>query len=293
MNFRQLQIFEAVARLHSFSRAAQELHIAQPAVSIAVRKLETEIELPLFLRNERQVQLTEAGELLLGHARSMLRQREQALEQIRELRGLDRGEVRIAMPAMHGAYFFPTRFVAFKARYPGLKLAVIEAGTAEIEERLLSGTIDLGVVMVDRVSDELEVKPFLREQLLAWVPADHRFATRHALGVAEFLEQPLVLTRPGYFMRETVDRLGAELGVHPRIEAETNLMLLTRALLLAGVGISTCMSMVARDDAELVGVPFDEPIHFNMGLAWRRSHHLSGANRAFVDFLLEEAAGGA
>ena len=287
MDFRQLQIFESVARNLSFSGAGRELHLAQPAVSIAIRKLEDKLELPLFHRADRQVQLTEAGELLLEHARSMLGQRQTALAQMRELKGLDRGEVRVVMPAMHGAYYFPSVFSEFKRLFPGLGLKVIEAGTAAIQQQLLNGDVELGVVMVDRAaSDELEVHQFLDEELLAWVPSTHRFASLDSIEFSDFAAEPLVLTHKGYFMRETIDHLGLDQGLALRVEAETNLMLLTRELLLDGIGISTCMRMVADGDPQLIGVPFRPAIHFNMGIAWRRNHYLSAANRAFVEFLL-------
>jgi DNA-binding transcriptional LysR family regulator len=287
MDIRQLEIFVAVAKHNSFTRASRELHIVQPAISIAIRKLEEEVGVTLLNRSTKKVALTSEGKRLHQHALSILNQREQALLEMKELKGLEQGDVRIAMPAMHGSYFFPKLFSRFKQRYPALTVHVQEAGTKEVQQALLDGSTELGVVMVDEAPDTLEIKPFLVEQMVVLVSPSHRFAKQKRISFKQFIKEPLIVTREGYFMRETINRMSHQAGIEPKVQFETNLTLLTKQLVLDGHGISTGMSMVLKDETDVVGVPFNPPIRFNMGIAWKKNHYLSQSNQAFVNFLLE------
>jgi len=286
MDIRQLEILASVAKHRSFTRASQELHIVQPAISIAIRKLEAEVGVTLFNRSGKKALLTNEGERLYQHAQIMLKQRELALLEMRELKGLEQGEVRIAMPSMHASYFFPPLFSRFIQRHPGLKIHVQEAGTREVQQALLEGTIELGVVMVDEAPENLHIRPFLTEQMMVLVSPEHRFAKKQSIRFTQFAQEPLILPHDGYFMRETINRLSQQNDTAITIAFETNLMLLTKQLVLDNHGISTAMSMVLENETDMVGLPFNPPIDFHMGIAWKKNHYLSQSNQAFVDFLL-------
>lgn len=286
MDIRQLQIFRSVAQHLNFSKAAEELYIAQPAISIAIKKLENELDTPLFSRTSKQVSLTPEGAALLSHANTILKQLADAKTEMQALRGLERGEVRIAMPAMLGAYHFPALFDQFMQDHPSLQIYVEEAGTRQIEQHLLDGSIDLGVVIMDQAREALEVHPLIDEEMVICTSPNHPFAKRDKVTAEEFFEENLILIKEGYFLRETIDRLSQELHKTPKIIFETNLMLLIKRLVLGGKGIGTCLRFVLEEEQELGGVPFDPPVIFRMGLAWKKDHYLSAANRAFVNFLL-------
>lgn len=287
MDIRQLQIFCSVARHLNFSKAANELFIAQPAVSIAIKKLETELHTLLFNRASKKVSLTEEGKVLLIHAHTILKQARDAKLEMDELRGLGAGQVRIAMPAMHGAYYFPAIFQAFMQQHPNLRVYVQEEGTRQIEQNLVNGSIDLGIITNNQIPQSLEAHPLLDEQLVACVAPDHPFALRKYIPFAEFADENLVLIKEGYFLRETINRLSQNAHKSPNIVFETNLMLLIKKLVLGGIGISACLNFVLNDETELIGVPFDPPIYLNMAIAWKKDHYLSAANRSFVEFILK------
>ncbi len=286
MDIRQLQIFRSVAQHLSFSKAAEELFIAQPAISISIKKLELELETSLFNRAAKKVSLTPEGKALLSHANSILKQVSDAKTEMHALRGLEKGEVRIAMPAMHGAYYFPALFDHFMRINPSLQIYVEEAGTRQIEQQLQDGSIDLGIVIMDEAPDTLEVHPLIDEEMVVCCEPGHPFAQLDHVSIDAFFEENLILIKEGYFLRETIDRLSLQLQKTPKIIFETNLMLLIKRLVLSGKGISTCLQFVLEEEQELRGTSFDPPIFFRMGLAWKKNHYLSAANRAFVDFLL-------
>lgn len=289
MDLRQLRVFTAVARHRSFTRAAEELHIAQPAVSMAVRKLEEELELTLLHRQEKRVALTAEGEVLLRHAERLLEQAQVAQDEMAELRGLARGEVRIGIPPMMSAYYFPQVIRDFRSRYPNLRLSVNGEGAARIQRMIVRGEIDIGVIAGAQIPAGLTGERFLREEIVACVPAGHRLADRASLPLEEFLAEPLLLFKEGYTMRELIDEQLQRLRVEPQVVFETNLFSLVRSLIKEGLGLSTFLRMVVRGDPELVAISFAPPLHLDLHIAWKADGYLSKADRAFVDFLLAHA----
>jgi len=286
MDLRQLRVFVEVVRQGSFTRAAERLHIAQPAVSITIRKLEEELELSLLNRRERRVRLTAEGENLLRHAERVLDNVAAAETEMAELRGLTKGEVRIGIPPMMSSYYFPRIIREFCDAYPNLKLSVNGDGAARIQRQIARGEIDLGVVAGQKLLPGLQSRHFLREEIVACVPISHPLAGRSSILLSEFLRQPLILFKEGYYMRELMDDLMADHVLRPQVVFETNLFSLVRSLIKQKLGISTFLRMVVRGDDELAAVSFDPPLYLDLLVAWKADRYLSRANRAFIDFLL-------
>lgn len=289
MDIKPLRYFQAVAETLSFTRAAEQLHIAQPAISMAIRKLETELELTLFHRQDKRVSLTDEGRHLLQQSRRILQALDDAQLEMAELRGLTRGEVRVGIPSMLGSYYFPPILMAFRHRYPTLNLSVIEGGTWQLQQMLERGELDLGIIVAEFVPEALEAKTFLREQMLVTLASDHPLAAQQAISYDAFFDEELVMFKEGYFHRKIVDRMAAHSGHTPNIGFETNLIPLIKAIVKQGFGISTLLGMVIEEDPELVGRPFEEPVWLDLSIAWRRDGYLSQANRTFVDFLLSQS----
>lgn len=287
MDLRQLRVFVEVARQENFTRAAERLHVAQPAISISIRKLEEELELTLLNRQEKRVTLTAEGETLLGHAERILEGCAAATAEMSELRGLQSGEVRIGIPPMMSSYYFPEIIRQFRERFPKLKLSVNGEGAASIQRMISRGEIDMGVIAGHRVPEELESQLFLREEVVIGVPADHHLAGREKIEIAEFLREPQIVYKKGYYMRELMDALAEGLERKPQVVFETNLFSLVRSLVKERLGLSTFLRMVVSGDPELAAISLDPPVHLDLVIAWKANRYLSRANRAFIDFLLE------
>lgn len=287
MELRQIRAFVTVARERNFTRAAEKLHIAQPAVSIAIGKLEEELELTLFNRQSRQVALTAEGEVFLQHAERILSDCRAADMEMAELKGLSRGEVRIGIPPMMSSYYFPRIIRDFHASYPHLQLSVNGEGAARIQRMIAQGEIDMGVIAGSNLPEGLKSSRFLREEIVACVPAGHPLTLRTSIRLEELLAEPLVLFKKGYYMRELTDEVMRGSQREPQVVFETNLFSLVRSLIKEGVGVSTLLRMVVTDEPQLAAISFDPPLYLDLHIAWKADGYLSRANRAFVDFLLE------
>ncbi|MCF7716936.1 LysR family transcriptional regulator [Aeromonas jandaei] len=288
MDLKQLTYLLAVRDAGSFTRAANSLHVAQPAISMAIAKLEQQLELRLFDRQDRAVRLTPEGEVLCRHAERLLLQMHQAEAEMAELKGLERGEVRIGIPYMMGSYYFPSRLMAFKHRYPGLKIRVEEAGTRELLSRMVDGTLDLAILITSDLPPAIEGAHLLSEEMLMVVGEDHPLRGAASVTLAQFFTQELALFRRGFYHREHMEALAQKLGVEPDIAFESNLIPLLKAVVRQGFAVTTFLRMVLEEEPDLCGVPFAPPIFLDLCVAWRRGDPLSMANRALRDFLLKD-----
>src|SRR5918911_4916727 len=188
MEMHQLAYFESVSRHLHFTRAAEELNVAQPSVSQQIRKLEAELGTPLFHRMKRRVALTEAGQTFLPHARAVLKRLDEARAEVQELTGLRRGSLAVGAPPSVGTHLLPRALAAFSRRHPGIALSFREAGSRPLVTLLEQGELDLAVVIQPLRHPVLETTPLLEEPLLLAVPRGHRLAARQQVRLAELAD---------------------------------------------------------------------------------------------------------
>lgn len=261
MDIKTLRCFSSVARHRSFTRAAEQLNLAQPAVSMAIKRLEQQLSLSLFHRKERKISLTDEGNRLLLHADKILQAVNDAELEMQELTGLTNGEVRVGIPSMLGSYYFPPFLMGFRHRYPGLRLSVVEGGTARIQELLEQGELDIGIIVDELKPDSLEGEVFLQEQMLVCVSQDHPLSQKQSISYQEFFAEELVVFKEGFFHRQVTEQIARKLQLTPKISFETNLIPLIQAIVRQGFGISALLNRAIDDAGDLVGIPFTEPLY--------------------------------
>ncbi|MGG5572641.1 LysR family transcriptional regulator [Vibrio diazotrophicus] len=285
METRHLKYFVEVAQHQSFTHAASALHIAQPALSIAIKKFEQQLGVTLFRRDERKVSLTHEGEVLLEHALRILRQLEDAQLAVDELKGLVKGEVRLGTPSMMGSYFFPEIIMAFKSYFPNLKMTMVEAGTQSIRKMLLNGELDIGVILNHDLPPDLEVDPLLSSQMVAVVGKEHELVEKKEIEFKEFFDHELVMFKPGYFHRDFIDNTCKEHKLTANISFETNLLPMILSIVKHEYAITALLELVTDHESEIRAIPFNPPVYLDLALAWRKEGYLSNADRTFIEFV--------
>ncbi|EFP95325.1 LysR family transcriptional regulator [Vibrio caribbeanicus] len=285
MDSRHLRHFVAVAEHRHFTQAAKALHIAQPALSISIKKLEHLLGVELFRREDRQISLTDEGIVLYEHARRILQQMGDAQLAIAELKGLEKGEVRLGAPSMMGSYFFPQILMAFKSRYPNLKLTLVDAGARDIRQMLLEGELDLGVIDDENVPDDLETDHLLTVEMVAVVSELHPLAKHNSIDFNQFLDHELVMFKSGYFHREFIEKKASECCKAIKFSFETNLLTLILSIVKHEFAITALLDLVTKNETGVVGVPFSPNVHMDLALAWRKDGYLSIADKTFIEFI--------
>src|SRR5713101_1537270 len=206
MTLRQLRTFKTVADLNSFSLAAQRLKLSQPSISYQVKELEEALGVPLLDRLGKRVQLTEAGTLLYGYARRMLDVLDEATIAIEEMRGIQRGNLRVGASTTVGIYLLPAALGAFKKLHPGLVISLEIGLRARVQEQVLRNELDLAVVGPASKDPELAIIPFISDELVVVAPANHPLASRRGLTLKHLAGQPFVMREPASGSRLSLEK---------------------------------------------------------------------------------------
>lgn len=285
MEFRQLEYFIEVALCQNFTRAAENLLVAQPAVSKAIQKLEQELQVTLIDRSSKHIALTPEGEVFLQHAKEILHRVEETKVEMNEMRGLEKGEVRIGLPSMVGSYYFPAIIKDFKRKYSALRINVVEEGTMQVQRLIERGEVDLGIIVVDQPLEHLDYIPLLHEEMVACVPSDHPFAQKDYVTYHDLVKEPLILFKEGYFQRHLILETSKITGVNPNVSFSANQLSLIKSFVAEGLGVTLFLRLVAAADPKLVAVCLNPPIYLSLAVAWNKNKYLSLASQAFLDFL--------
>ena len=215
MDFPRLTVFQAVARRLSFSQAADDVHLSQPAVSKHIRQLEAELGVTLFQRAGNRVELTDAGRILTDYAERVATLSEEVRRVLGELAGLKRGYLRLAASSTPGLYLLPEALARFSRRYPGIEVSLWLGNSSAVAQQVLQGAADLGFVGMRSELPGLQVRPFAEDQIVLATPSDHRLARGAAFSRELLAGETLILREAGSGTRQVVEAGLAQLQVRP------------------------------------------------------------------------------
>src|SRR5215831_2195041 len=292
MELRQLAYFDAVVRHGSFTKAAQRLHVAQPAVSAQIRRLESELGTTLLERTTRRVALTHAGEVLLAQARQALAQLDAAQGDLAELSAVLHSRVQIGATQVLGSLDLPASLASFRRRYPGVSLALQTGLIAKLLGMLDAGDVDL---ILGPVHDDLpaayQARPLVPESLVLVTPPGHPLAARGNVPLAAAGDEPFVCMPADSRLRAILADAAVAEGFVPRVEFETYSPASIRDLVSAGLGVALLARSAAEGPGPAIGVCelARAPEHPSIGLIRARGRPLTPAARAFADHLAQAA----
>jgi LysR family transcriptional activator of glutamate synthase operon len=300
MDLRQLAYAEAVARHRHFTRAAEELHVAQSALSHQVGRLEFELGTKLFNRTTRSVEVTEAGEAVVARARRVLSEVEDLRGEVDELRGLTRGRVSIGALPPAGSIDTPALLTAFKARYPGIEVHLRGGIVEEFIRFLAHGELDAAFCLQPRIEAEariafpagIAVERLGEDELVAALPPAHELTHAKRLGARDFAELPLISPGPGSALRAAADAFLRDVAYRPRFSLDSNDPFLIRCLVSQGFGVALLPGAFASLPGPSIEVRALRPAaRLEVLLIWREERQLSPALQAFIEFVRAEVAG--
>lgn len=283
-----MRSFVALAEELHFTRAAQRLHIAQPALSQQIARLERELGVALVDRTTRRVALTDAGDILLRHARRMLTEEAVARAELDELAGLRRGHLVVGAAQAMGPVDLARLLVGFHRRHPAVELTVREALSVDLNVAVLADELDLAFVTGVADNTDIDSRRLASEDLVCILSPLHRLAGRAAVSLAELRGDTFVMFAGSATIRRQVEAAADASGFTPQVGFETSDITRIRALVSAGLGVA----IIPRSDAEARGPRVTSRPLRDGGLAhavhvcWRRGRRLSPAARALLDLTL-------
>jgi DNA-binding transcriptional LysR family regulator len=291
MDLRQLRYLVALAEEQHFTRAAAREHVAQPALSQQISRLEREVGVPLVERTTRKVAITDAGHLLVARARRILGELEAAGSELQALRGVHTGRVTVGTIHTMGPIDVSLALAIFHERHPGVDLTVREQSSDELAEMLRYDEIDLAFLSVTEPIESrgLGLYQLISEELVVILPPDHRLGRRRRIRMAELEGQQFIAFREGARLRELLELAGRQAGFEPQVGLESNESERIRRLVARRMGVA----ILPRSDATATGsglavATLTEPaLTRDITLAWRQGRRHSPAATEFLELARE------
>lgn len=290
---RQLKVFDTVARLSSFSRAAQALHLTQPAVSTQIGKLEDHAGVPLFEQLGKKIYLTAAGVVLLEHCRAIIRRFDDAEAAITQFRGISGGRLNVAVISA-GDYFFPRILVEFARRHESVTINLSVHNREDLLAHLADNLTDLAIMVRPPVDADTVEQAFAPHPYVIVAPPGHPLASRRRIPLARVIREPFVVREKGSDTWQSMaQRMGAQID-HLNVAMQIKSTETIKQAVIAGMGVSFLSAhTVSRELREGSLVILDVqgfPLMLNWYVVHRRHKHLPPVAQAFKQFLTTEGA---
>ncbi|GAB4261305.1 MAG: selenium metabolism-associated LysR family transcriptional regulator [Deferrisomatales bacterium] len=293
LNLKQLKVFYFVAKHLSFTRAAEDLFITQPAVTMQIDKLEQHCETRLFTRERNRLTLTEAGAVLFSYAEKIMRLAFEAEQAIDNLKANPSGVLRIGTTKTFARYLMPPYVLRFHEAFPKIRIQLDEGSSDEMAVSLLYGRNDLAVVGRIPYDRRLEVHPFPgneRDELVVVVPPTHRLAARECVPLEEIRGEPLLLREKGSGTRQVILEHFREQGIQPTVLLEAGNVDFIKDLVERGAGIGILGMMSVKEElrsGRLRAVPLaGGGLTISIDVVVPAEGYRPMAVRSFLEFLL-------
>lgn len=286
-NLNQLRVFHSVATLLSFTRAAEELHLTQPGISKHIKDLEEHYGNRLFNRLGKKVALTQAGEVLLKAVTEAFRLVDEANVKISDLKGLVGGNLNIGASIMIGTYLLPRILAKFRHRHPGVDISLDISLSQQIEDKVLAGTLEVGLIGHRPADTRLIVQKFQSDRMVMIVSAGHSWAKRKKpVGLPELTDQTFLLPRQGSGTRKILEDLFHRSGIRLKQTLELGTTEGVKKGVEAGLGISIISQHIVQSELATGLIRSlnlkDAGLRRDLFIVYRKDRYLSAAAQEFL-----------
>ena len=294
VTLRQLRVFESVARLLSYTRAAEELHLSQPAVSMQIRQLEDNLGLPLFERVGKKVYITEAGQEMYHYSRGVEQQLSEAETVLENLKGLRQGRLVLAV-ASTATYFVPRLFDEFNKKYEAVSLSLDVTNREGLLSHLEANDTDMIIMGLPPGEMDLEAEAFLDNPLVVIAPPGHPLVGQRHIPMETLQQETFIMRERGSGTRISTERVFEDVGIQLKTGMEMSSNEAIKQAVQAGLGLGVLSIHTLEVELMLKRLVVldveDFPIIRHWYIVHRRGKRFSAVAQAFRDFVLTESKG--
>ncbi len=283
-----LETFHLVARLQSFSEAAQRLGITQPAVTQQISRLERSLGLTLFDRVGRRIAVTDAGQTLDTFAQRIFHLLDAARDAMENLAGLKTGHLDIGASRTAGAYYIADLLDRFKKKYPGVRVSLSVGNSETILARVLDFSLHAGLIAGPCDNPHLTSLPLIRDRMLVVLPPGHRLSDNPVAGIPDLRECPMILREPGSATRRLIEQAFKAHGLDVTVSMELESNEAIKSAIADGIGVGIMAHAAVAEElatGRLIGRPLREPLSLDFFLIYHRDRTLSPVVAALLALL--------
>ncbi|MFD2371195.1 LysR substrate-binding domain-containing protein [Brevibacillus sp. GCM10020057] len=291
MSLSKFEVVITAIETGSLTRAGEVLGLTQSAISHAIASLEREYGFSILTRGRSGVSLTSNGERLLKYMREMLRWRDQMMQEVSAINGIEVGTVRIGTFTSVSTQWLPGILKQFQDQYPAIEVKLMEGYYDDIENWIATGAVDLGFVSLP-TAEALEVVPLHQDRMLLIVPQEHPLCRQQAVSVSDLQQETFIIPKPG--CDNDIQRIFRQYRITPRVKYEVGDDHAIIAMVQSGLGVSILPEMVLfRLPANIRTIPLEGGHYRTLGIAVPSMEHMSPAARRFLACTTAQLRGGA
>ncbi len=289
MKLHQLLYYCKACEYENITKAAHELHVSQPSVSMSIRDLEQEFGLMLLQRNNKGFVLTREGRYFYERAKSLLEQAEELTQMMCDM-GNQRKRINLGIPPMIGTFLFPDMYKGFNLRYPEIMLNSREGGSRELLNMLNDSMLDFAILPVNQLSeDSYNIFHITETETVFCVSRDHKMADRKTVSICEIKDEPLIMFNGGFYQNQVIKERFEKEGLRPRVLHYSSQFYTIKEFISGGIAGGFMFKDIAETVPEIRGIPLDDPIYIQVGLIWKLNQHMFNDAARFLKYSKEFA----
>ncbi|RGZ01227.1 LysR family transcriptional regulator [Clostridium sp. AM58-1XD] len=284
MKLHKLQYYCAACRNGSITKAANELHVSQPSISMAIRELENEFGVLLLERNNKGFAVTQEGKYFCERAMALLEQADELDQMMRDI-GNRRKRINLGIPPMIGTFLFPKMYKEFKKYYPEIMLNSREGGSRYLMEMLDDSVLDFAIVPInDLTEDSYNILKLTETETVFCVSRNHPLAGRGKVSVEQIKDEPLIMFNDGFYQNQVIKERFEREGFRPRILHYSSQFYTIKEFISDEITAGFMFRDIAETVPEIRGISLENPVYIQIGLVWKRNRHMFHDAARFLDF---------
>lgn len=284
MKLHQLQYYCAACSTGNITKAARELHVSQPSISMAIRELENEFGLMLLQRNNKGFVLTQEGKYFFERAILLLEQAGELNQMMCDM-GNRRKRINLGIPPMIGTFLFPRMYKEFKKQYPEIMLNSREGGSRCLLEMLDDSVLDFIIIPMNQLTEDSYNSLKLTEtETVFCVSRSHPLAGHDMVTVKEIKDEPLITFNEGFYHNQVIRERFEKAGYRPNILHYSSQFYTIKEFISDGIMAGFMFRDIAETVPQIKGISLENPIHIQVGLVWKRNQHMFNDATRFLEF---------
>jgi len=289
LELRHLTYFIEVAKYLNFTKAADELHISQPSLSKTIRHMEEKLNVTLFIRTSRQLELTDAGKALLHNAKEVLQAYQNLTSELNDVINIEKGEIKIGIPPIIGAAYCSKMINNFIEKYPNVNIILREVGTKTITDEVADGSLDVGFVCtMPKKRRHFKVKQIIKDPLKLIVHRSHHLAQNEKVDFNDIISEPLIMYRHDFSLYDSIMTEFSKLNLKPHIVCKSSQKDFMIEMVNGKLGVALLPGKICDQitNKQIKTLSFYEPpVHLELGVIWGEDHYLSYSVKQFLNDL--------
>ncbi|WP_428908372.1 LysR family transcriptional regulator [Niallia sp. Krafla_26] len=290
MDIRQLQYFLEVARQKNMTKAAEILHVSQPALSKMVKGLEEELGMTLIIRSNKASEVTDAGLIVTEYAKKMIALLDEMYVTLSDMSNLQHGSIHIGIPPIAGSLFFPKVIAEFHAAFSNIKINITEFPAPKLTKKVLDGEIDLGIAVLPIHEQDTITYPIVNENMKLLVHIDHPLAKKEHVPLHELKDEEFIFISEDFALHDIIWNHCIQAGFQPKILFKSMQWDFMSEMVAAHLGVTILPESICNriDNNKITYLDITPSIPWDLAVITKKDKYISNAAQTFINFMLKQ-----